>query len=98
MKIPRLLPILAAALAVTLSGCATVPTTAEQESAAPTAIIPELAPDQQVSIRWESYNLASAGIFGETTRNLVAEFERQHPNIDVDRRRGAVYRIARCLN
>lgn len=84
MKIPRLLPILAAALAVTLSGCATVPTTAEQESAAPTAIIPELAPDQQVSIRWESYNLASAGIFGETTRNLVAEFERQHPNIDVD--------------
>ena len=80
----RILPALAVALAAVLGGCATVPTTTSQGSDAPTSIIPELTPGQQVSIRWESYNLASAGIFGDTTKNLVAQFEREHPNIHVD--------------
>ncbi|MFC4950002.1 ABC transporter substrate-binding protein [Pseudonocardia sp. GCM10023141] len=84
MKFPRALPVLALALAAALTGCANVPTTTAQTSESATAIIPELAPDQQVSIRWESYNLASAGIFGETTKNLVAEFRKQHPNIHVE--------------
>ncbi|MEU7818657.1 ABC transporter substrate-binding protein [Pseudonocardia sp. NPDC049154] len=83
MRLRRALPVLALTLAAALAGCATVPTTTTQ-SPDSAAIIPELAPDQQVSIRWESYNLASAGIFGDTTRNLVAEFEKQHPNIHVD--------------
>ncbi|WP_181782991.1 ABC transporter substrate-binding protein [Pseudonocardia pini] len=77
-------PVLAVALATVLAGCATVPTTTAQGSDAATAVIPQLAPDQKVTIRWESYNLSSAGIFGETTKNLVAEFEKQHPNIDVE--------------
>ncbi|WP_328396382.1 ABC transporter substrate-binding protein [Nocardia sp. NBC_00416] len=84
MKYFRVLPLLAVALAAALPGCATIPTTTGAGTDAATAIIPELAPDQQVSIRWESYNLASAGIFGDTTRGLVAEFERLHPNIHVD--------------
>ncbi|MDT0224151.1 extracellular solute-binding protein, partial [Gordonia sp. AC31] len=84
MKFPRVLPILVVGLAAAIAGCATVPTTSDTGSGSATAIIPELAPDQQVSIRWESFNLASAGIFGDTTRGLVAEFERLHPNIDVE--------------
>ncbi|MEU1981026.1 ABC transporter substrate-binding protein [Nocardia sp. NPDC019395] len=84
MKFPRVLPVLVVALAAALSGCATIPTTSDTGPGAATEIIPELAPGQQVSIRWESYNLASAGIFGDTTRGLVAEFERLHPNIDVE--------------
>lgn len=84
MKLLRAVPVLAVALAAAIAGCATVPTTSDTGSGSATAIIPELAPDQQVSIRWESYNLASAGIFGDTTRGLVAEFERLHPNIDVE--------------
>ncbi|MBY8861195.1 ABC transporter substrate-binding protein [Nocardia sp. CA2R105] len=84
MKYLRALPALALALAAALSGCATVPTSSGSGPGAATSIIPELAPGQKVSIRWESYNLSSAGIFGDTTRNLVAEFERLHPNIHVD--------------
>ncbi|MEU4312331.1 ABC transporter substrate-binding protein [Nocardia sp. NPDC024068] len=84
MRFFRVLPVLAVAFAAVLSGCATIPTTDSAGSVAATSIIPELAPDQQVSIRWESYNLASAGIFGDTTRKLVAEFERLHPNIHVE--------------
>ncbi|HVW40124.1 MAG TPA: ABC transporter substrate-binding protein [Amycolatopsis sp.] len=80
----RIMPALAVALAAVLGGCATVPTTTDQGSGGATSVIPELAPDQQVSIRWESYNLSSAGIFGDTTKNLVAQFEREHPNIHVD--------------
>lgn len=83
MFLRRALPALAVALAALAAGCASVPTGTQGGEAA-TAVIPELAPDQQVSIRWESYNLASAGIFGKTTTDLVAEFEKQHPNIDVD--------------
>ena len=79
----RIMPALAVALTAVLGGCATIPTTTDQGGGA-TSVIPELAPNQQVSIRWESYNLASAGIFGDTTKNLVAQFEREHPNIHVD--------------
>ena len=84
MLLRRVLLALAVVLAAALAGCATVPTTTAQNTGSATSVVPELAPDQQVTIRWESYNLSSAGIFGETTKNLVAEFERQHPNIHVD--------------
>jgi len=79
----RVIPLVAVALAAVLGGCATVPTTTSQETDTG-SIIPELSPGQQVSIRWESYNLASAGVFGDTTKKLVAEFERLHPNIHVE--------------
>jgi multiple sugar transport system substrate-binding protein len=83
MKLRRVLPAITVTLVAALGGCASVPTDTDQ-AADSSEIIPELAPDQQVSIRWESYNLASAGLFGDTTRGLVAEFEKQHPNIRVE--------------
>lgn len=42
-----------------------------------------LADDQQVTIRFYSYNLASAA-FGESTQALLAEFQQAHPNITVE--------------
>jgi multiple sugar transport system substrate-binding protein len=84
MFLRHCMPALAVALAAVVAGCAAIPTTAAGGPDAAVSRIPELAPDQKVSIRWESYNLASAGIFGETTKELVAEFERRHPNIDVE--------------
>ncbi|MEV4648521.1 ABC transporter substrate-binding protein [Saccharopolyspora sp. NPDC049357] len=83
MFLRRILPVLGVAL-VALSGCAVPSTTTGSDSSGSAQIIPELAPGQKVSIRWESYNLASAGIFGKTANDLVAEFERMHPNIDVE--------------
>lgn len=44
---------------------------------------PELAPDQQVTITLESYNLSQAGSWTDTFNGLIAEFQRQHPNITV---------------
>ncbi|MFW0783455.1 ABC transporter substrate-binding protein [Gordonia sp. CPCC 206044] len=83
MSIRQVIPAIALALTATIAGCANIPT-ASSDSAAGTQMIPSLAPDQQVSIRWESYNLSSAGIFGDTTKKLVADFERAHPNIHVE--------------
>lgn len=45
--------------------------------------IPELAPDQQVSIVFESYNLLQAGTWTDTINGLVADFHAAHPNITV---------------
>ncbi|MFC6012927.1 ABC transporter substrate-binding protein [Nocardia lasii] len=45
--------------------------------------IPELGPDQKVSIVFESYNLLQAGVWTDTINGLVADFEAAHPNIDV---------------
>lgn len=83
MYLRRALPALVVALAA-LTGCASIPTGGGGSGSSATSTIPELAPDQQVTIRWESYNLASAGLFGKTVTELVAEFEKQHPNIHVD--------------
>lgn len=83
MSTRRVLPAVAVALATVLAGCASVPTTANSGTGA-VAVIPELGPDQKVTIRWESYNLASAGLFGTTVTELVAQFEKEHPNIDVE--------------
>ncbi|MEV5542891.1 ABC transporter substrate-binding protein [Saccharopolyspora shandongensis] len=45
--------------------------------------VPELAPDQKVSIVFESYNFGQAGAWTDTFNELIAEFEKTHPNIDV---------------
>lgn len=45
--------------------------------------LPELEPDQKVSITWESYNLLSDDSGAKATKELVRRFEESHPNIDV---------------
>lgn len=45
--------------------------------------VPELRPDQQVSIVFESYNFGQAGAWTDTFNELINEFQRQHPNIKV---------------
>ncbi|MGV9676931.1 ABC transporter substrate-binding protein [Nocardia sp. NPDC003482] len=80
----RTLPALGLAVAsvLALAGCGGLGTTggADQTSAAP---IPELKPDQQVSIVFESYNYGLAGAWTDTFNALIADFSRQHPNIKV---------------
>ncbi|MEV1295889.1 ABC transporter substrate-binding protein [Pseudonocardia sp. NPDC049635] len=44
---------------------------------------PELAPDQQVSITFESYNFGQAGPWTDTFEELLAAFHTEHPNITV---------------
>lgn len=44
---------------------------------------PELKTDQKVEITFESYNLAQAGVWSDTVKGLVSEFEQAHPNITV---------------
>jgi multiple sugar transport system substrate-binding protein len=65
--------------ALALTGCST------DGAAAASADWPldPLADDQQVEIVFESYNLMQAGAWTETINALVAEFEAEHPNIDV---------------
>ena len=50
----------------------------------PTATqVPELAAGQQVSIVFESYNFGLAGAWTDTFNALIAQFEKQYPNIKV---------------
>ena len=44
---------------------------------------PELSPDQQVSIIFESYNFGQAGPWTDTFNGLLTAFRAQHPNITV---------------
>lgn len=44
---------------------------------------PELSPDQQVSITFESYNFGQAGPWTDTFNGLLTAFRAQHPNITV---------------
>src|ERR1700730_11885806 len=45
---------------------------------------PPLPADEQVTITFEDYNLASAGIGREATLKMLDEFHQQHPNITVE--------------
>jgi multiple sugar transport system substrate-binding protein len=72
------LTIVAGTAALTLAACSG---TTQASSVA--AKIPELAANQQVDISFESYNLAQAGVWTDTVKGLVADFEKQHPNIHV---------------
>lgn len=73
----------ALALAVVLgtSACG-LGSTASQE---PTTVAraPELRPDQQVSIVFESYNFGQAGAWTDTFNELIGKFGQEHPNIHV---------------
>ncbi|MBC3194497.1 ABC transporter substrate-binding protein [Pseudonocardia sp. C8] len=76
----RLLPAVLTVAGLALAACGGPPTTA---TASGGGAAPALAPDQKVAITFETYNLLTAGPWTETVHGLVAEFERQHPNIDV---------------
>lgn len=80
----RLRRLVAAGAIAALAGTALV----SCSSSAPTTqsaanIVPELAPDQQVEIVFESYNLTQAGVWTDTVNQLLAEFSDAHPNITV---------------
>jgi multiple sugar transport system substrate-binding protein len=70
--------LVAAALVLTACGIG-APTTSGG-----TAFAPELAPDQKVTITFESYNLSQAGTWTDTFNELLGEFSREHPNITVN--------------
>lgn len=70
---------LAALLGVSACGVGTPSTT---ESSTVTQV-PELAAGQQVSIVFESYNFGLAGAWTDTFNALIADFEKQYPNIKV---------------
>ncbi|MBH0774865.1 ABC transporter substrate-binding protein [Nocardia bovistercoris] len=73
---------LALSTALAVSACGGLGSTAN-ESAAPTATIPELGKDQQVSIVFESYNYGLAGAWTDTFNALITDFQTKHPNIKV---------------
>ncbi|MBP2371825.1 ABC transporter substrate-binding protein [Pseudonocardia parietis] len=80
MRTPRLIAT-AVAAATLLAGCGvggSVGTAADTVERAP-----ELAPDQQVSITFESYNFGQAGPWTDTFNGLLARFHAEHPNITV---------------
>ncbi|WP_430333654.1 ABC transporter substrate-binding protein [Rhodococcus sp. ACT016] len=74
------LALLSLATALTVAGCATG--TAASNSASG-GLVPELDPNQNVQITFESYNLTQAGPWTDTINGLIADFEAEHPNIDV---------------
>lgn len=76
--------LLLAALAL-VAGCmpAPAPIAPPQDGQARASYPPPLTADQRVSISFANYNVASAGIGKEATEELVAEFTRAHPNIEV---------------
>ena len=69
--------------ALLLTACGGLGTTSASSPTAGSTSIPELAPDQPVSIVFESYNYGLAGAWTDTFDTLIAEFEREHPNITV---------------
>ncbi|GAA2805631.1 ABC transporter substrate-binding protein [Saccharopolyspora taberi] len=74
----------AAALTLTTSACGIGGLgSTDPRSADPVGPVPELRPDQQVSIVFESYNFGQAGAWTDTFNELIGEFQRQHPNIKV---------------
>ncbi|OZM79498.1 ABC transporter substrate-binding protein [Pseudonocardia sp. MH-G8] len=81
MPIPRV-PALLATAAVLLAGCG-VGGSAPTAEPAPAQPAPELTPDQQVAITFESYNFGQAGAWSETFTALLDRFHAEHPNITV---------------
>ncbi|MBB5158547.1 ABC transporter substrate-binding protein [Saccharopolyspora phatthalungensis] len=69
----------ATALVLAAAGCGLA--TTDTQKAVSRA--PELAPDQKVSIVFESYNFGQAGAWTDTFNELIDEFEEAHPNITV---------------
>lgn len=75
-------PVLLAALLVLAAGCA-VPGAPIGSGGGESAPVPELGPDQEVSIVWESYNAGGVAAGNDAVEKLVTRFEELNPNIDV---------------
>jgi multiple sugar transport system substrate-binding protein len=82
-----------ALVALVLLGCtagsgapagSTASTANAGHSAAARNYPPPVSPDKRVTIRFENYNLAGAGLGRDATLKLIAEFEQQFPNIKVE--------------
>lgn len=69
--------------ALVLTACGGLGTTTTDSAASSTDPVPELAPDQNVSIVFESYNYGMAGAWTDTFNALIDEFTEQNPNITV---------------
>ncbi|MFG1795977.1 ABC transporter substrate-binding protein [Nocardia sp. NPDC049149] len=80
----RTAPFLGMVFATTLalSACGGLGSTTTDSNSS-TAQIPELKPDQQVSIVFESYNYGLAGAWTDTFNTLIADFRTKFPNITV---------------
>lgn len=63
---------------------ASAPASAKAAPAAATAYLPPLPADKQVTIKFENYNLASAGLGRDATLKMIADFEKKYPNIKVE--------------
>ncbi|WP_239310730.1 ABC transporter substrate-binding protein [Frankia sp. Cj3] len=74
---------IAAALALALAAAACGGSSPAASSPTAAATVPELRPDQQVSIVFESYNLAQAGPWTDTFTDMIKKFQVAHPNITV---------------
>jgi multiple sugar transport system substrate-binding protein len=72
-----------AVLALTTSACGIGGLGSTDTQTTSVAPVPELRPDQQVQIVFESYNFGQAGAWTDTFNALIGEFQRQHPNIKV---------------
>lgn len=72
------LTIVAGTAAISLASCS-----GATQASNVVAQIPELAAGQQVDITFESYNLSQTGVWTETVKGLIADFEKAHPNIHV---------------
>ncbi|MFE3195447.1 ABC transporter substrate-binding protein [Nocardia sp. NPDC059240] len=77
--VPRLGLVFAAALALSSCGLGGTVT----DSPATTGQVPELGPDQKVSIVFESYNYGLAGAWTDTFNALIDGFGKKFPNIKV---------------
>ncbi|WP_405163365.1 ABC transporter substrate-binding protein [Nocardia sp. NBC_01499] len=80
----RTAPILGLVFATTvaLSACGGLGSTTTDSNSS-TAQIPDLKPDQHVSIVFESYNYGLAGAWTDTFNTLIADFRKKFPNITV---------------
>ncbi|GAF43298.1 ABC transporter substrate-binding protein [Rhodococcus wratislaviensis] len=79
--LPALIALVTSAAALT--ACGGLGTTTTESSASGSGPVPELGPDQQVSIVFESYNYGMAGAWTDTFNALIADFTKLHPNIKV---------------
>lgn len=80
MKRTSALPALLCTLALVACGG---PATTTTDSAGAASPVPQLEPDQPVSIVFESYNYGLAGAWTDTFDTLIDDFRREHPNIEV---------------
>lgn len=77
------LAVVVAASAAACSSSTGSPSSAAGSVGASSSGVPQLSPNQKVTITFESYNLAVAGPWETTFKSLIAGFEKKYPNITV---------------